>query len=221
MPSSYNIYAFSYNNPSRKAALQSRFDTLGIPVHWTPPVLRDDPRIHTDPRTSAVMLNHLDMIRNFLASDAEFGIFCEDDILIRKSFAKDIQIAIDAYKRIQPSIMLLGYLASYKLAETTIHSSHTLVETNFSFLSVYNDLWGSQMYMMDRQSATRCIRLFEDQSRVSVPYSPDWTITKMENAVCIYPMLAVETGVVATDHWGQIQFHKQCFDTQFIPDLYF
>jgi hypothetical protein len=220
----FQVYSFSFNNPKRKAEMEERFGKVGLSIHWVDPVLSTDPRIpvsEPNPRTHTIMLNHLDMIRAFLNSDAEYGIFCEDDIHIRRTFQQDIQVAIDAYNRLKLSVLLLGYLTNYRVADTHIHGYHSLLETPFVFTSVGSDLWGSQMYMMNKTQAQKCLDLFVDPTLVKTAYSPDWTITKMPAAACIYPMLAVESGIVATDHWGQIQFHKSCFETNFNDRDYF
>lgn len=204
--------------------MDEQFRKVGIRIHWVDPVLSTDTRIpasEANPRPHAIMLNHLDMIKAFLESDAEYGIFCEDDIHIRRSFVNDLQIAIDAYKRLNMSVMLLGYLINYRVSNTQIHGSHNLLETPFVFTAVVADLWGSQMYMMNKQRAKECLDMFHDPSAVKTHYSPDWTITKMAGAACIYPMLAVESGIVQTDHWGQIQFHKSCFETNYNEREYF
>jgi GR25 family glycosyltransferase involved in LPS biosynthesis len=220
----FKVYSFSFMNPERKAQMDARFGSLGLPIHWVEPVLTTDPRIAaSEPgkRAHAIMLNHLDMIRTFLASDVEFGVFCEDDIHIRRSFQKDIQVAIDGYKRLNLSVLLLGYLTNYRVADTRIHGYHSALETPFVFTNVHKDLWGSQMYMLSREKAAECLALFEDAAKVAGPYSPDWTITKMAGGACLYPMLAVETGAVQTDHWGQQQFHKACFETNYCESDYF
>lgn len=221
----YKVYSFSFNNPKRKADMEERFGKAGIPIQWTQPVLSTDPRIPTsniaDRRAHSIMLNHLDMIQEFLKSDSEIGIFCEDDIFIRKNFAKDIQVAIDGYKRLNLSVLLLGYLTNYKASETSTHWYHHPLETPFTFLSVGSDLWGSQMYMMDKAGAQKCLDLFGDYSKVTTHFNPDWTITKMPGGACIYPMLAVEAGIVATDHWGQINFHRACFETNYKEGEFF
>ena len=198
--------------------MDARFGRVGVGIHWVDPVASSDPRIHAataNPRSHAIMLNHLDMINAFLNSDAEYGMFCEDDIHIRRTFVKDAQIAIDAYKRLNISVLLLGYLTNYRVSDTQIHGYHALLETPFVFTSAGPDLWGSQMYMMNKQHAKTCLEMFNDSTTVKTHYSPDWTITKTPGAACMYPMLAVESGIVQTDHWGQVQFHKSCFDTNY------
>lgn len=204
--------------------MDARFASQGLSIHWVEPVLTTDSRItvsEPSKRTHAIMLNHLDMIRAFLSSeDAEFGIFCEDDIHIRRSFQKDLQVVIDGYKRLDLSVLLLGYLTNYRVADTRVHGYHSALESPFVFANVHKDLWGSQMYMMSRKKAAECLALFEDSSKVTGPYSPDWTITKMAGGACLYPMLAVETGAVQTDHWGQQQFHKACFETNYCESYF-
>ena len=220
----FRVYSFSFNNPQRQADMNQRFSQIDIPIQWIDPVLSSDSRIPSsvsNPRMHSIMLTHLDMIHAFLQSDAEYGIFTEDDIFIRRSFRHDITVAIDAYKRLPISVLLLGYLSNYRVANTHIHKYHTAIETPFVFTNVPHDLWGSQMYMMNRLHATACLDIFRDYSLVSTHFSPDWTITKMPGASCIYPMLAVEAGAVQTDHYGQIQFHKKCFETNFDSALYF
>lgn len=218
---SIQVYSFSFNNPERKERMTERFNTVGHPVIWVDPVPLTDSRIGSeDKRTHAIMYNHLDMIAAFLAGDADYGIFCEDDIFIRRDFAKTVKIAIDGYERIGCDIMLLGYLPNYKAFTYAVHGNHTLVEPPFSFLSVYSELWGSQMYMLSREGAKKLYDACCEPSRVSGPFSPDWAITKFGKAVAIYPMLAVEEGIVVTDHWGQKNFHQTCLATNFDKDLH-
>jgi hypothetical protein len=231
MPHTYRVYSFSYNNPERKKAMDERFAKTGLVVNWVEPVLSTDARIQQaqlletsspiNPRNHSIMLNHLDMVEEFLKSDVDFGIFCEDDVYIRKGFNKDIYVAIDGYKRLGLEVLLLGYLTNYKAAETHMSGPHYPLEIPFTFLSVPDDLWGSQMYLLDKNGARRVLEEFGDFSKVKTYYNPDWTITKMPKRACIYPMLAVETGSVATDHWGQIAFHKACFETNFKDGEFF
>lgn len=217
------VYSFSFKNPERKARMTERFDTVGHPVVWVDPVPITDPRIvdDSDKRCQAIMYNHLDMITAFLAGDAEYGIFCEDDIFIRRDFANTVKIAIDGYKRIGPDVMLLGYLPNYIPFSYQHDWIHSLVEPPFAFLSVFPELWGSQMYMCDRAAAKRLYDACCDPTRVSTHFSPDWAITKFGKSVALYPMLAVEEGVVVTDHWGQQDFHQVCFNAHFNKDIHF
>lgn len=201
--------------------METRFSTISVPVHMIESIPLTDSRIPptvSNPRMHSMTLGHLRMIHSFLDSSAEFGIFCEDDVFIRKTFTKDIHSAIDAYKRLDISVLLLGYLTNYKASTVHIHPYHTALETPFTYLSINHETWGAQMYLMDKKWAAKCVEQFDDYTKVSAPYNPDWTITKMPGGACIYPMLAVESGTVNSDHQGQINFHRTCFETNYSPD---
>ena len=204
-----------------------RFDVIGHPVTWVEPVLTSDPRVTVveeegAKRPYAIMFNHIDMIGKFLSeSTAEFGIFCEDDIYIRKDFSRSIRVAMDGYKRLGLDVMLLGYLPNYKAYTYAVHGHHTPLEQPFAFLSVGEGLWGSQMYMIDRAAARRVYDGICEPQRVTTHFSPDWAITKFGKTAAIYPMLAVEEGIVVTDHLGQINFHKECLRENYDPALHF
>lgn len=218
---SIQVYSFSFNNPERKARMEERFRSVGHPIQWVEPVPLTDPRIGSDDkRTHAIMYNHLDMIKAFLSGSADYGIFCEDDIFIRRDFATSVKVAIDGYVRTQADIMLLGYLPNYKAVTYSVHGHHQLVEPAFAFISVYADLWGSQMYMLSRAGARALYDACCSPSRVSGPFSPDWAITKFGKAVAIYPMLAVEEGIVVTDHWGQKNFHQVCLNENYDAEIH-
>jgi hypothetical protein len=55
-----------------------------------------------------------------------YGVFCEDDIYIRRDFSTSIQIAIDAYERTRADVMLLGYLLPAKAVTTHVCPGHEL-----------------------------------------------------------------------------------------------
>lgn len=219
---SVHVYCFSYNNPERFARMNERFNTAGFPIHWVDPVLSTDSRVAgvSEPRVHAIMYNHIDMIRQFLASSASWGVFCEDDIYIRKDFAKTLRQAIDGYVRLDLDVLLLGYLIPYLPATTNIHSYHGVMEPTLNFLTYGNDLWGSQMYLLNRNAAQKILDTYGDHTRVEGPFSPDWTITKFGTRAALYPMLAVEEGIVCTDHVGQRQFHTQCTAANYHADLH-
>jgi GR25 family glycosyltransferase involved in LPS biosynthesis len=217
------VYSFSFNNPERMKRMNHRFESVGYPIHWIPPVLTSDVRIPTDEtskRTYAIMLNHLDMIMAFLGSKYEYGVFCEDDIYIRRDFATQLDAAIDGYNRHSLDVLLLGYLMNYTPLTFQTHYSNTLLETPLSFMSYEDGLWGSQMYMMNKAAARKVVEAFQDSSSVKAYYSPDWTITKFGRRAIVYPMLAVEEGNVVTDHVGQAEFHKQCTAIHYDPKIH-
>ena len=221
---SYEIYCFSYNNEERKKRMENRFSTIGKTINWVGPVEIDDSRViisTQEKRATAVMYNHLDMLRTFIESDAEFGVFCEDDIYIRKDFDKCIQIAFDAYKRLELTLLLVGYLLNYEPVEfkNLYPTYHQELEPTFSFLSYYEELWGAQMYVLDKNGAKTILERFHDHTTHN-PFSSDWTITKFGKNAIMYPMLAIEEGEVNTTNSGQIHFHKQCASINYDKNLH-
>lgn len=204
--------------------MRKRFTDEGLTLNFVASVEQDDARIIPAPpnqkRTWAIMWNHLDMLKAFLESDAEFGVFCEDDITIRRGMGTLLHEITGAYRRLNLEILLLGYLINYKPATIRIHSEFSEPADNFVYLNYGDHIWGSQMYMLDRRTSQRFLNTYtvnyaiEAERNSKIPYfSPDWTLTKEGRRAIIYPMLAVEEGQVATSHQGQAEFHRQCHET--------
>jgi hypothetical protein len=228
---SVNFYTFSFRNPERKARMIERFEKEGLNLEFVDPVELSDSRVFPAPnnhrRTWAIMLNHMDMLKTFLESDAEYGVFCEDDIYIRKNFKSYIPTLIEGYIKYDLEILLIGYLLPYSAAEIKVHSDFKLLDTQLLFLDYTDNLWGSQMYMFNRVTADKFLRKYSVEYAVmtkinpNIPYfSPDWTLTKEGRKAIVYPMLAVEEGNVVTSHCGQASFHEKCTKFNYDPNLY-
>lgn len=221
--------------------MRLRFERVGIPLTFVPPVMSTDPRIPLEAgenkglvRNCAIMWNHLDMIRTFLSDPAqpEYGLFCEDDIYIRRDLAQLVPLLIALYRAHKIDLFLLGYLEKTAIAAVSMNEP-----SRFAPASALPDLvvrkyghhqWGAEMYMMDRTHARHLLGLFnEDFARRSVlgrdnlpPFSPDWTVTKYGHTVLVYPMMAVEEGeVVADDDWHR-NFHAECRKAQYDSDIH-
>lgn len=217
------IYCFSFGNPDRKDRLQKRFELAGLKCTFVEPTLSTDPQIKSplQPRNTAIMLDHLKMIRHFYEeTKAEQGIFCEDDIYIRKSIKDDLPNIVKNFTELNLDLLLLGYLLPFNL-----HSNFS----NYSLKSLYtyhsypDDLWGAEMYMLSRKQAKYLLDKYTIEFALKhpeIPFASDWTITKEGNRAMIYPMLAVEEGQVNTDHQGQINYHRQCAKIQYDPRFY-
>jgi len=223
------FYTFSYKNPERKKRIEDRFGAEGIAVQFVDCVETTDPRVSCGPpdaqRPWAIMWNHLDMLKQFLETDALYGIFCEDDIKLRIGFSKILPEVLLAYKRMGFDILLLGYLIQYKLVTTT--TDYPMIEEPIAYLRYWNDMWGSQMYLLNRATAQRFLEKYTVEyamSTLSDPslehFSPDWTLTKDGDRALVYPMLALEEGVVNTDDYGQQEFHKNCHDAHANDAMY-
>jgi hypothetical protein len=89
-----------------------------------------------------------------------------------------------------------------------------------------NDLWGAHMYMFSRVHAKAMLDRFTPEYAYSCvgtssPFCSDWQITKFGNRGLISPVLGVEEGEVKTDHQGQIDYHRQCSNAHYTPELFY
>jgi len=226
-----NFYTFSFRNPGRKARMTERFEKEGLTLEFVEPVELTDSRVFPAPvehrRTWAIMLNHMDMLKTFLESDADYGIFCEDDIYIRKNFRASISTIVQGYEKFKLEILLLRYLLPYPSAEIKVNPEFKLLDNQLLFLDYTNDLWGSQMYMFNRATAEKFMRKYSVEYAILSSanpdlacFSPDWTLTKEGKRAIVYPMLAVEEGNVVTSHGGQASFHDRCTKFNYDPNFY-
>lgn len=206
--------------------MNARFlDHAGTAIHWVDPVDESDIRVQSGPsekRTNAIMLSHLDMVLEFLEGDAKFGVFCEDDILIRKDFRHSIVIALNAYERFNLDVLLVGYLIDHKLhnlRSESYMSEFKIFEEPYSYHSYPDNLWGAQMYVLDRKAARKVIKNFYSPNTVPV-FSPDWTITKFGKRALMYPMLALEEGASPQGHPVHAAYHNKCRDVHFDPEIF-
>ena len=160
---------------------------------------------------AAIMQGHLKMIRTFVEENsASHGVFCEDDVHLRRSLAIDLPKMAEAFERLSLDVLLLGYLMPHR---------ESLPGASFAFRAYEDDLWGAQMYMLSRERAkylleTHALENALDRSS-KVPFASDWTITKEGRRAQVVPMLAVEEGGSAASDVGQIAFHRRCFEVQY------
>ena len=228
-----NFYTFSFNNPTRKANMEAQFKKENIPLNFVEPVPSTDPRLEKAPtnlkRVWAIMFSHLDMIQTFLNSDAEFGVFWEDDIRLRKNIASILPEIMLQFRRHNLEILLLSCLCSYILVEVYAHQYHGVLEHPYIYMTYDTNLWGAHMYMLDRKTARRLLDTYNVEyametliNTTMIPFSPDWTLTKdATRKAAIYPMLSLESGEVNTKDEFQVSFHRQCFEKHFSPDFYY
>src|SRR3990172_1588439 len=220
------FYAISYNNPERAARMTARFARVGLPLTFVSPVGPDDPRIPADlDRGSAtiwaIMWSHLAMYRAFMESDenVKYGVFCEDDIHIRRDLPRLMPILKGAYESYNLDVLLLGYLLPYPPVEIRLSGGFSPVPDvpQLSFVHYHDEVWGTQMYLMSKQNIHGLLDYYtEDYSRRSrnpgsgcAPFSADWTLSKRGRRALVYPMMAVEEG---NSTLGHHDYHKQCTD---------
>jgi hypothetical protein len=216
------IYVVNFKNDERKERMINRFSDIGMGLIFVDPVEVSDKRLKYLPykRTSAIMVQHLDCIRHFLEyTSYKYCIVCEDDILISKHLNKKLPEIIQDFEELELDSLLLGYLLSHRSIDGNWHFPKLKQKEGYSYHGYPDDIWGSQMYLISRKQAYSLLTKFTPKFALDnldiVHYNPDWTITKHGKRAIIYPMLAVEEGETNTDHQGQNEFHKTCFEINF------
>lgn len=227
-----HIYIISYNNQERLNKMLNRFKQLELPTPRIPnPVELNDPRLTTitpiEPRTWAIMLQHLDAIFHFYLSSSpaklnekstEYCIICEDDVLLSKHFKKNLPNIANKFNQLNLDVLLLAYLTTTPLSiEPTNDPQYPHIESH-RFYGYPNEQWGSQMYMISKEYARHLIYTYTTKWAIenpNEPYSPDWIITKKGNRALLYPPLGIEDGNTPTSHEGQREFHRKSFEAQY------
>jgi hypothetical protein len=198
---------------------------MDIELKFTPPVYQTDNRIpqqsdkQIEKRTWAIMLQHLDSIKDFFENtDSSHCIVCEDDIIISKNFKNDLTNILNNFNHLKLDILLLGYLLPFKL-----NTNSYFKPKSYQYYDYPDDLWGSQMYLISRDYAKFLLNKYTIEfalNNLDKPYSPDWVITKNGNRAILYPMIAVEEGSTKTSHEGQNDFHKRCFEANYDANIF-
>jgi len=219
------IYVINFNDDIRKEKMIQRFNTMDIKLNFTPPVYQIDPRIplyadaKVEKRTWAIMLQHLDSIKDFYDNtNSSHCIVCEDDIMISKNFKNDLPNILQNFYQLKLDILLLGYLLPFKFNENPYFKPKS-----YQYYNYPDDLWGSQMYLISRAYAKFLLDKYTIEfalNNLDKPYSPDWVITKNGNKAMLYPMIAVEEGSTKTSHEGQNNFHKRCFEANYDANIF-
>ena len=240
------IYCLNFNNEVRKVAMTERFRLAGVSPILHPGVPVSDPRIagrglipHTE-KCWSCMYGHLDMIRDFVDNDyRDYGIFCEDDILIDINFKQRLEHVLGDFDILCLDTLLLGYLITHPLINESNgdyaklrHSIYVDIETSettkFRYYE-YGDIWGTQMYMLSRTQARKIIDKYangyaddflKDPNAVFPPFSADWSITKEGKRCIVYPMLAIEDGLTNYDDAGQREFHMSAHSSHIHASTY-
>jgi len=214
-----SFYYLSREGTERDIRMVNRFNLLNIPtqrVDW----MDNDWLISKGYETFSCMWGHIKMIKEFLASGKEYGIFFEDDVYIRKSLLKEIDIIITKIEEYQLDVLLLGYLINHSPLKS---NNFNLFKGSGNIYEYHDELWGSQSYVLTRKHAKYIIDEYNEEyldalieseydDKKIVPFAPDWTITKDGKRAIVYPMYAVEEGNINTDHQDQINFHRSCFE---------
>lgn len=202
------IRCLTFRNPARCAEMKLRFERLSMPFQ----MVESEP--HAD-RATSIMKGHLKMIRDFLSSDEPYGVFAEDDIVIRKSLPILLpKIKEEATKR-RWDIVLLGHLWSVGQSPSNWESCWENGHCSYGVAPFGDDSWGTQMYMLSRPYAQWLVDQVSEATHS--PFAADFTITKCSpKRVMVWPLLAVENGDQTYDNVSQQRFHSEVYRQNFI-----
>jgi hypothetical protein len=228
------VYIVSYKNKERRQRMIERFHSLSFKnITFVKEVENDDERLSNynddekgiNKRIWSIMLQHLDSIRHFYEnSDSDIAIFCEDDIHISNTLNDDLPNIIDDFNTLNLDVLMLGYLLPFKIEMNSWYFPIIHKNDTHTYHRYPNDIWGTQMHLISKSYAKELLDKytvsFAYENKDSVPYNPDWIITKNGNRALIYPMIAVEEGVNLSDCESQQSFHKRCFEMNYIKEKY-
>ena len=211
-------YCLSYKH-LRKAEMQAVFNKHNISASISAGVEDNDTRLPRNDnlkRIWSTCYGHLDMIHMFQQSDNEYGIFCEDDIILAKDFTKLLPEIIKCFNKLNLDILMLGYLCENKIdAYSNFPTLLTMGE--FKYLGYPEGLWGTQMYLISKAQASRILSKYYEgyaertlQDKTLSPFASDWTITKEGRRALLYPLIVVEK-VATYDDENQQRSHANCY----------
>jgi len=217
-----DIYCLSYNKPARTVVMTDKLNQLKNSFEIYSGVGPADARMIENPGISSCMLGHMDMIAKFYnETTKEYGIFCEDDILIHKEFGEIMPKVITSAKNNNLDVVMIGYLMNYHIRPEKTFGHVKLVDVDdYAFYSFHEQLWGAQMYLISRSYAKHLLETYDmEYARKSIqdpnmtPFSADWIITKKTaRRALLYPPICIENGDVDhyEDYW-QRTVHKQSY----------
>lgn len=232
------FYVLTTIDSERHHRMKMRFQHENINTEYCGIVPFHDHRLVNAPepnkRSWSCMFGHLDMFRRFLDSSSEYGIFCEDDIHIRRGMNEIIPEAIAKYERHNLEIMMLGYLFPFKPVELSFyhepefyHQKLDIIDENLIYFTYIDRLWGSQMYMLNRATAKRFLTTYTLEYAMNTltnqnitPFAVDWTITKDGRRLAVYPLLALEERRGDSGIYGQDSYHIKCHDVHYDSEKY-
>ena len=244
MTSQVDIYCLNFENLQKKEAMIKIFKERNLTdVFFGKGVSSEDPRIFNYSKLInnintkqiwSCCYGHLDAIHHFLInSPKEFGIFCEDDILITKKFVDYLPKIITLFIENKLDTLLLGYLCDVDFTGysnfpeiNTSHTSNIYSQADFPYrLFEYPDnVWGSQMFMISKKQACMLINKYYYTyaprtllDKTLTPFSADWTLTKEGKRALIYPLMVIENENLDKKYDNtdggimQKEAHRRCF----------
>jgi len=242
MTDQVDIFCLSYKNEKRKNFITQLFAKQNVSVQFYAGVdYKTDPRIvgrHLEENTErcwSIMYGHLDMLRLFIDGNKPYGIFCEDDIIVRKDFSEHLPKFIANFKELDLDVLLLSCLCSNPdFSKYANFPERPLVNPNehpFKYYAYDSNpescVWGTQMYMLHKDQAKFILDKYSDgyadrtiHDKSLVHFSADWTITKEGQKALIYPLVAIEKNDMEYNDSGQEVCRKLCYGIFYSEDVF-
>jgi GR25 family glycosyltransferase involved in LPS biosynthesis len=235
------IYCLSFNHPRRTEEMRARFRAIGLNINVFEGVGTDDPRIadtetrKTDESTKrlwSVTYGHLTNIRTFYDSGKDYGLFCENDVLVNKNLPFFLPEIMGEFAVMGLDSLLMGYMTSWKLEDwmegyCRKQGSEVFINRPYKYLNYPDHHWGIHGLLLGRKGAKLILDRLEGRADEWIDheshFSPDWTITKMGNRALITPMFLVENGEDGMEHygdWHQWQFHHATWSFNALPGVF-
>ena len=178
------FYCVCFQNNIKYQSMKTRFDALGLNLNIYDGVPHTDQRIiSTDSRQISpviqrlwsVTYGHLDMIQFFLNSGKQFGIFCEDDIVINRTLPLNLPHIMSECTEMGTECLLLGYMKTYKV-EGWMAGHETIrafPERPYTYHAYPNDQWGVHLYMLSRSGAKKILDTYASEATMNVSPLPN------------------------------------------------
>lgn len=203
----YSLYVLCYNDPIREERMIKRLKETGVTANICS--FKENIVEHSD-RNISCFFNHLAMMKEFLLSDQEYGVFIENDVYLKKNLCKGLLEACTIMNKLNFDVLLIGYLINKK---PEAFGCRQIYYDGNSYYDYGAELWGTQGFILTRKQAQYYIDKYtvEYVKQCNETISADWIYTKQGNRALMYPPLVVEEGIIAEKkHQGQINFHKTC-----------
>lgn len=216
------FYCISFFNGDRKKRMQYRLSSTQIDAVFVQPVATSSPELLKYTQNlnqpnlvcASLTLTTLKILQIFLNTTNEWCVICEDDVHIRKSIKKDLESIIESLESTKdtPRVVLCGYLCNSRYNFQKVSG---ISNANFTFSHYPADVWGTQMYLCNREAAKYMLenydKPFDQLQKTYGAYGADWLFTKTPHRCLIYPMLAVEEDY-GKDYGdvNQTNYHRSC-----------
>ena len=236
------IFCLSHKNDKRMTRITELFAKQNLSVRFYEGVdYSTDPRIVGRPldqntkRCWSIMYGHLDMLRLFVDTGKPVGIFCEDDIIVRKDFSKCLPHILVNFDELSLDVLLLGNLCTNPDFRKYINFPEVFISDYsvhpFRYYAYDSNpesgVWGAQMYILRRSQAIWLLDQYSveyaDQTLADttlIPFSADWTITKGGKKALIYPLVAIENNDSEYSDLGQNICRKTNYNLFYSKDIF-